>query len=114
MTKTSAPILTPNPASARKLDQDSSRSSSKYDKNPGAITLGLAMNMAWQMAIVVLLPIIGGHAIDSHFKTTPVWTVVGLVVATIGMIVVVRQTLQQLNEYMKTSETGDKEEPHDK
>lgn len=43
------------------------------------------MNMSWQLAIVVLVPIIGGAKLDKHFHTMPLWTIVGFIIAMIGM-----------------------------
>jgi F0F1-type ATP synthase assembly protein I len=73
------------------------------------VTLGLATNMAWQLAIVVLVPVVGGALLDSHFDTEPVLTIIGLVIALVGMILVVRNTVKQLNGYMAVTnkETSD-------
>ena len=80
---------------------------SDYDQNPSSVTLGLALNMAWQLAIVVLVPIIGGHYIDNQRGNGSIGTIIGLAIASIGMIVVIRQTLSQLNESMKLKEPNE-------
>ncbi len=55
-----------------------------------------ALNMSWQLAIVVLLPVIGGVTLDKHFGTA-VYTYIGLGVALIGSGVVMWRTMQVAN-----------------
>ncbi len=106
--------MTKTPASATTLRTPSKgpaapHAASEYDANPSGIVVGLTVSMSWQLALVVLLPIVGGHVLDSHFhpKSLPYFTLSGLVLAIIGMIAVVRQTLKELNKYMNKAE-GDK------
>ncbi len=82
---------------------------SKYDANPSGIVVGLTLNLSWQLAIVVLVPILGGHVLDNTLKTSPWLTVGGFALAMILMVVVIRRMLQQLNEYMKKSDDEDKD-----
>lgn len=56
-----------------------------------------ATNMSWQLAIVVLVPVIGGFKIDERFDSLPVWTFIGFILAMIGMAVVVWHQLQLLS-----------------
>jgi len=53
-----------------------------------------ALNMSWQLAIVVLVPVIGGFKLDEHLHSLPLWTITGFVVAMIGMAAVVWRQLQ--------------------
>jgi F0F1-type ATP synthase assembly protein I len=57
--------------------------------------------MSWQLLVVILVPIVGGHLLDAHFNTSPVWTVIGILIGLVGTIVVVRQTIRQLNDIMR-------------
>ena len=50
--------------------------------------------MSWQLAIVVLVPIIGGFELDQKLNTLPALTIVGFVVAMVGMGAVVWRQLQ--------------------
>lgn len=59
--------------------------------------------MSWQLLVITVLPIVGGHLLDTHYDTSPVWVVAGMVVGLIGTIVVVRQTVRQLNDVMRRS-----------
>ncbi len=77
------------------------KAASKYEANPSGVAISLTVTMAWQLAIVVLAPIFAGHVLDGHLKSMPLWTIVGLVIAMIAMIMVVRRTLAQLNEYTR-------------
>lgn len=50
------------------------------------------MNMSWQLAVVFLLPVVGGYYLDQHFNSSPLWTVVGFVIAVpASVLVVLRQ-----------------------
>lgn len=48
-----------------------------------------ALNMSWQLAIVVLVPILGGYALDMRFNSLPLWTATGFVLALLSMVAVV-------------------------
>jgi hypothetical protein len=52
------------------------------------------MNMSWQLALVVLVPIIGGFELDNKLNTLPALTIAGFVVAMVGMGAVVWRQLQ--------------------
>jgi F0F1-type ATP synthase assembly protein I len=56
--------------------------------------------MSWQLLVVIVLPILGGHVLDNHYHASPVWTVTGMVIGLAGTIIVVRQAVRQLNEIM--------------
>jgi F0F1-type ATP synthase assembly protein I len=56
-----------------------------YQKN---LFLSMALDMSWQLAIAVLVPLIGGFELDHHYKTTPLWTIIGSTVALIGFILI--------------------------
>lgn len=53
-----------------------------------------AANMSWQLAVVVLVPIIGGFELDQRFDTLPALTIAGFLVAMAGMGLVVWHQLQ--------------------
>jgi F0F1-type ATP synthase assembly protein I len=68
--------------------------------------LNLALNMSWQLAIVVIVPIVGGHMLDGHFNTTPWLTIVGAVVAAVGVIAILRLTVKEAAVRISTPKTG--------
>ena len=60
----------------------------------------LALSMSWQLLVVVLLPIMGGHILDVRFKSSPIFMILGIVFGLIGSMVVVTFTVRQMNEVM--------------
>lgn len=62
--------------------------------NPRKDFLLAATNMSWQLAIVVLVPIIGGFELDKKLDILPVLTIAGFMLAMIGMALVVWHQLQ--------------------
>ncbi len=56
-----------------------------------------ALSMSWQLAVVVLVPVIGGFKLDEHFNTGPLLTILGFLVASGGMTLVLWQQLQRLS-----------------
>lgn len=93
MTKTSAHALTPR---SPRVERDSTKPDGSKKSN--MFSIGLAINMAWQLAIVSLLPVIGGAMLDSNFETAPWFTLTGLVLASAGSVVVVWRTLKTMSE----------------
>jgi hypothetical protein len=61
----------------------------------------LALNMSWQLLIVVVGPVSAGHWADGHFGISPWCTVAGMILSLVGMVTVVKLTLKQLNTYMQ-------------
>lgn len=53
--------------------------------------------MSWQLAIVVLIPIIGGVELDKASKLSNTYLFVGLALAAVGSGVVLWRTLQTAN-----------------
>jgi hypothetical protein len=64
--------------------------------NPLADLLGATLSMSWQLALVVLIPIVGGFELDKKLHTLPILTIVGFVLAMAGMSLVVWHQLQLL------------------
>jgi F0F1-type ATP synthase assembly protein I len=59
--------------------------------------------MSWQLLVVIVVPIVGGHLLDGKFHTGSIWMIAGMVIGLAGTIIVVRQAMQQLNEIMDRS-----------
>lgn len=55
-----------------------------------------ALDMSWRLAIVVLVPIIGGFELDKRLNTTPALSILGFLLAGAGVAIVLKQMLQQL------------------
>lgn len=98
MKQTTAPVTTPSPK--QKATQSPSKSTSKTD-DPTAAFVGATLDMSWRLAVVVLVPIIGGNALDQKLGFSPILLISGFVLAFAGVIVVMRQTLHTINEATK-------------
>ena len=66
--------------------------------NPSSVFIGAALDMSWRLAIVVLVPIIGGFELDQRLQTTPLLTIIGFVLAMGGMAAVLRQMLREVSQ----------------
>lgn len=88
-----------------------SKSPSKVEKTTQtSIFVTQALDMSWRLAIVVLLPIIGGFKLDEHFDSAPLLTIIGFLVAMAGMALVLWQMLKTVNDMpVPTAEADNKE-----
>lgn len=50
--------------------------------------------MSWQLAVVVLVPIVGGFELDKAFATSPLLLIIGFIVAMAGFTLIVRRQMQ--------------------
>jgi F0F1-type ATP synthase assembly protein I len=55
------------------------------------------MNMSWRLLVTVVIPIVAGVKIDEHFNTTPSFTLLGFMIATVAGCTVVWNTVKQVN-----------------
>ena len=53
------------------------------------------LDMSWQLAIVVLVPVIGGYELDKHMHSTPWLTIIGFVLAMAGAYFVMKRMLKE-------------------
>jgi len=56
--------------------------------------------MSWQLLVVLVLPLWGGYVLDQHLGSSPLWMCVGMGVAVLACVAVVRQAMGQLREVM--------------
>jgi F0F1-type ATP synthase assembly protein I len=71
------------------------------DKSDRAIFIIAALDMSWRLAIVILVPIIGGFELDKHLGTKPALTIVGFLVAMAGLFFILKRTMTLANEKFK-------------
>ena len=57
-----------------------------------------SMSMGWQMAGMVLIPVIIGVKLDDRFDSTPSYTLAALVLAIGGAIMIVNKTIKSVNK----------------
>ncbi len=55
-------------------------------------------NMGWRLAITVVVPIVAGVKIDEHFRSSPSFTLVGLMLAVVAGSAAVWTTIKQVNQ----------------
>lgn len=89
MNQTKAPESTPSP---KPRDAKSQSEVDGIDR-PGAVFMSLALDMSWRLALIVLIPLVGGFELDKALKSSPVLTIVGLIVAAVGVALVLKRTL---------------------
>ena len=59
--------------------------------------VALALDMSWRLAVVVLVPVVGGVQLDKRLGSSHVWLFVGLGVALIGSTAVMWRAMQVAN-----------------
>lgn len=101
MNKTTA-LKTPSPHNRVAKKTASSDDYEKYRKE----FFGAVLDMSWQMALVVLIPIVGGFELDQKLNTLPALTFVGLLMAMAGMFLIVRRQL-----ILFSPDSGEEKEP---
>ena len=69
------------------------------DRQTRSLFTGTAIGMGWQLAVVVLLPILGGYKLDQMRGSMPAWTLVGMVVGLAASILVIRRALARMNNF---------------
>lgn len=74
-------------------------------RSPLAEFVMASLNMSWQLAVVVLVPLIGGYEIDKHCSTFPVFLILGILVAMGGSAAVVHHQLVQFGPPPKSKGT---------
>ncbi len=87
---------TPAPTFTKGVAAPSSSTTQKNDDSR-RVLLVAAATMSWQLALVVLIPVISGAMLDKKLGTAPAGTLVGLAVALVGSVVVIRQAVQAAN-----------------
>ncbi len=67
--------------------------------------VGTSVNMGWQLALTVLVPVFIGIKLDGHFHSSPSYTLAALMVAATGAVIVVAHTVRQVNAESKKENT---------
>lgn len=50
-----------------------------------SMAVSQALGLAWQLALAVIVPIVGGYILDQHYHKAPWLTLCGLFVAAVGV-----------------------------
>lgn len=62
------------------------------------------LNMSWQLAVLVLVLIAGGYWLDEKMNTIPILTILGIILALVGSIFVIKRQIDSLNISINRSE----------
>lgn len=92
MKKTTALAMTPSPT----VGSPHTPKSTEGDKKLKSQFYMATLNMSWQLLLVVLIPVIAGVQLDKKFDTSPVFTIVGFIIALAGVVVVVWRQMQRV------------------
>ncbi len=93
MKKTKAPNKTLSPKATAQTENTKANKSEAR-----SLFFGAAIDMTWQMAIAVLVPIIGGFELDKALHTSPLFIIIGFVLAMIGTFLVIKRALGAYND----------------
>ena len=63
--------------------------------------LAKSLSMTWQLAMAVLIPIVGGYYLDRYLHTQPWLTLIGVILALALSIAIVWRTVAALPAYAK-------------
>jgi|GEM_PF-967832 len=85
---TETKIASPTPGVSNKPGAAQSAASARGD------FMAAVLDMSWQLAVVVLVPIVGGFELDKAFATSPLLLIVGFIVAMAGFALIVRRQMQ--------------------
>jgi F0F1-type ATP synthase assembly protein I len=83
-----------------KSQKNSHQPKSKFDQTiyQRSLFMSLGLDMTWQLALVVIVPIVGGYALDNHYHTTPWLLVGGFVIAAIGVFGVLSRVVSEAGQ----------------
>jgi len=88
----------------RDLTSGQSQSQTTSDAPDPSAFLSAALGMAWQLAVVVILPIVGGYKLDEKYGLLPWLTILGLVLAMVASVLVIRRALSEMNKLSTLSD----------
>ncbi len=74
-------------------------------ENTWLIFVVAVANMSWQLAIVVVLPIVAGFKLDQTTGLAPIFAITGIILALIMAVLVVKRNMHLLGYKL----TGEKE-----
>ena len=60
--------------------------------------IAVAMNMGWQLAGAVLIPVFIGTRLDGHFHTSPSYTLAALIIASLGAVMIIKNIIGDLSK----------------
>jgi F0F1-type ATP synthase assembly protein I len=96
------PVATPSglQSTPDKSQKNSQPPKSKFDQTmyQRNLFMSLGLDMTWQLALVVIVPIVGGYALDKHYHTTPWLLVAGFIIAAVGVFGVLSRVVSEATQ----------------
>lgn len=86
------------------------KNTGRNKKSPSMFFLGAVLDLSWQMIVVVLVPIIVGNKLDNSLNVKPLFTILGLVIAVVGSVAVIRSAVKRADSAIAEA---NKREKHD-
>jgi hypothetical protein len=87
-----------NKAQSTENAKTTSKDELKQSANQRSLFVSMALNMSWQLAVVVLVPILAGVKLDKALGSGETYTFVGLGLALVGSIAVMWRAMQTANK----------------
>jgi F0F1-type ATP synthase assembly protein I len=69
------------------------------------------LNMGWQLAGMVIIPVLVGVKLDLKFDSKPSYTLAALVIAIFGSIIVIKNNINRVNKEMSQTNREDNNAP---
>lgn len=88
------------PQSAQPVQRPGGAASSVEPGVYNSLFVSMVLSMSWQLAIVVIVPIVGGYLLDQRLGSSPWLVLAGLVVAVLATCGVLWRTLKEANGRM--------------
>ncbi len=93
MKQTTAQQSAPSP----KRDVQTPKSEVGNARSQTTLFVTMALDMSWRLALIVLIPLLGGVALDNKFNSSPAFTIVGFLLAMAGTAYVLWWASQKAN-----------------
>jgi F0F1-type ATP synthase assembly protein I len=81
--QSAAPTATPPSAHGGRDSSPSKIDQTIYQRN---LFLTLFLTMTWQLAVVVIVPLVGGYQLDQHLHTSPWFMLLGILLTILGIV----------------------------
>ena len=86
-------------AASKKTTTSAANGASQYlaEFEAKQLFIGATLNLGWRLALTFLIPVALGAWLDRRYDTAPSYTITGLFLAIAGSIVVIKQTVKDVN-----------------
>lgn len=70
--------------------------------------ISATLNMGWQLAVAVLVPVFIGAELDNKFDSSPSYTLAALVIAVFGSVIIVKNNINEVVREQKIAQRKSK------